>query len=291
MATDRGMGRPRTSASATQTGYDSPPEMDEPLILVVDDNLDAREMSWSTLRIRGFAASNVRRASTPSHRQRRTPSPHPYGRDDAGDGRVGSDSSVEGGPADRRYPRRDAHRSRILRTPRALFRVRGRRVPGKTYPSGSTRRRRSGHSGKEFPRKVTGGSPREVGTCGELYRRPGTQKRTIVRLPAIDPFAAQKARSLIQEALGWGEITGLVKSNDGRPIQGARVSIRGDRVSLTKDVLTRRGGAFTVSLLPPAAYWVSVRSAGFESQKIAVTTTSATLTLEICLRKVHPNED
>ncbi len=102
---------------------------------------------------------------------------------------------------------------------------------------------------------------------------------------------AQRARSVIQAALDWGKVTGVVRSPDGKPLQGARVRIRGDKVPLTREVRTSKGGAFTLPLIPPGEYWLTVQTEGFRPYRAAATTGSKVLNIEVSLRQVNADED
>ena len=66
-----------------------------PLILIVDDNIDAREMYGCILQHEGFRWAEAVNGQDASPRKERKPVAHPDGRDHAAHGRLGSDALLK----------------------------------------------------------------------------------------------------------------------------------------------------------------------------------------------------
>ena len=60
-----------------------------------------------------------------------------------------------------------------------------------------------------------------------------------------------------------GAITGTVTDPSGAVVPGARITVRDEGTNATREVETNEDGDYTVALLPPAHYRVSVEKAGF----------------------------
>lgn len=68
------------------------------------------------------------------------------------------------------------------------------------------------------------------------------------------------------QAPGTGAIAGTVYDPSGLVISGARVSVVNDSTLVTRFILTAPTGEFTLSLLAPGSYSVSVNASGFEEK-------------------------
>ena len=91
-------------------------ETQRPLVLVVDDYQDAREMYAEYLQFSGFDVAEATNGDEAiAAGARADAGHHPDGPVAAGDGRVGGDAPAQGGRADRRHPDRRADRARARR--------------------------------------------------------------------------------------------------------------------------------------------------------------------------------
>src|SRR5262245_55137582 len=61
-----------------------------------------------------------------------------------------------------------------------------------------------------------------------------------------------------------GEITGLVTDATGAIIQGARIVATHAGTASTRETLSNDRGNYTIPLLPPGSYRVTVESTGFK---------------------------
>src|SRR6266478_3459150 len=83
----------------------------------------------------------------------------------------------------------------------------------------------------------------------------------------------------------FGNVRGAVHDPDGRPIQGAQISLRATASDWSKASQTTPDGEFEFSAVPVGEYLLTVRSEGFTSmdRRIVVTSGSA-LVLRFQLR-------
>ncbi len=65
-----------------------------------------------------------------------------------------------------------------------------------------------------------------------------------------------------------GTITGTITDPSGAVVMGARVLVRNEATNAVRDAVTNDDGDYTVALLPPGRYSVSVESAGFRRSVI-----------------------
>lgn len=107
-------------------------------------------------------------------------------------------------------------------------------------------------------------------------------------------FVALSALCVVSlaQAPGTGAIAGRISDPLGAPIQNASVSIRNDSTGTTRSVASNSMGAFTVPLLSPGGYTISVDSRGFETTVLRAVgvVVSETSVLQISMQVAHAQE-
>jgi hypothetical protein len=97
------------------------------------------------------------------------------------------------------------------------------------------------------------------------------------------------AGTALGQAPGTGAIRGTVFDPTGRAVQGAQVTVVSDSTRISRPSTTTSAGIFTVALLTPGSYTVSVSAPGFEeeiAQSVNVTV-SETNVLNVHLSIAH----
>src|SRR3990167_9850764 len=70
-----------------------------------------------------------------------------------------------------------------------------------------------------------------------------------------------------QYAPGGNVLKGTVKSSDGKPMEGATISMRGEGKTFTTTVFTERDGTFVSPQLEKNKYQIWAQAVGFEMAK------------------------
>src|SRR5215831_12121359 len=73
--------------------------------------------------------------------------------------------------------------------------------------------------------------------------------------------------SSVTAQVGSGEITGLVRDATGAPLPGATVSVTALDTQRERVIVTTTDGVYTAAGLPPGAYRLDTRLAGFDSYR------------------------
>src|SRR6266567_1241003 len=97
----------------------------------------------------------------------------------------------------------------------------------------------------------------------------------------------------LAQAPGTGAIKGMVYDPSGLAVQNAQVTIVNASTNVIRSATTTSAGVFTVSLLTPGSYLVSVSAPGFESKssesaKVVVSETT-TIEFQLSVAKVGVN--
>jgi hypothetical protein len=104
----------------------------------------------------------------------------------------------------------------------------------------------------------------------QLARREFTlgDSASVVTVTLPDTAAVRENRLAVPVtvARGSARVTGVVRTADGRPLGGARVSVSGTDVSGT----TSPNGAFSLGGLPAGTYSLEVRAIGYAPTRVAV---------------------
>lgn len=87
-----------------------------------------------------------------------------------------------------------------------------------------------------------------------------------VTIPDTTPAAEGRLAAPVTVARGTARVSGTVRSSDGRPLAGARVSVAGTDVSGVTSV----NGAFALSGLPAGTYSLAVRAIGYAPTRVQV---------------------
>src|SRR5262245_23451482 len=82
-------------------------------------------------------------------------------------------------------------------------------------------------------------------------------KLAVLLLLAFTPFAFSQAPT--------AELTGTIHDATGAVVPNAEVSATHDETGLTRKVRSNELGYYTVPLLPPGSYRITVQKAGFRS--------------------------
>ena len=88
------------------------------------------------------------------------------------------------------------------------------------------------------------------------------------------------ASAVFAQAPGTGAVRGTVYDPSGLTIENAKVTVVGESTNSTRTATTNSAGVFTVPLLTPGSYLVTVSSPGFEAKtasavNVVVSETSA----------------
>ncbi|HEY3170130.1 MAG TPA: carboxypeptidase-like regulatory domain-containing protein, partial [Thermoanaerobaculia bacterium] len=70
---------------------------------------------------------------------------------------------------------------------------------------------------------------------------------------------------LILEAATTGEIFGIVRDEEGRPLPGVTVTVSSPALQGTRTATTDSAGEYRFPLLPPGQYQLSIAMSGFET--------------------------
>jgi len=105
---------------------------------------------------------------------------------------------------------------------------------------------------------------------GQLARRDFTlgDSASVVTVTLPDTSAVREGRLAVPVtvARGSARLQGVVRTPDGRPLAGARVSVAGTDVAGT----TSPNGAFSLTGLPAGTYSLEVRAIGYAPTRVAV---------------------
>jgi hypothetical protein len=120
-------------------------------------------------------------------------------------------------------------------------------------------------------------APKRIGGLIELTFAPGELARrdfsladsasaTVVTLPDTNAAKEGRLEIPIRVARGRATMSGVVRTKDGRPLRGAKISVPGtDVVGETTD-----NGSFSLGGLPSGTYSVEVRAIGYTPKRVPV---------------------
>src|SRR5450631_4042185 len=127
-----------------------------------------------------------------------------------------------------------------------------------------------------------------------LRKRNGMRLRNLWReVCVVAPVLVTLAGVALGQTPGTGAIKGTVYDPSGRTIQNAQVTVVNASTNVARSATTTSAGVFTVSLLTPGSYMVSVNAPGFEVKSAdsinVVVSETATVEFRLSVAKVGVN--
>src|SRR5437867_9155234 len=90
--------------------------------------------------------------------------------------------------------------------------------------------------------------------------------RRSIRLLVGIAFAALLATNLPAQSI-YGTLTGIVSDPSQAVVAGAKLKLRDEQSSSTRETVANTEGYYTFVSLPPATYELTVTASGFETHK------------------------
>src|ERR1044071_9845318 len=90
--------------------------------------------------------------------------------------------------------------------------------------------------------------------------------RHSIRFFAAIAFIAMLAADLPAQSI-YGTLTGIVSDPSQAVVAGAKLKLRDEQSSSTRETVTNTDGYYTIVSIPPGRYELTVTASGFESYK------------------------